>query len=317
MSFIPLRDRLAQPVARVPDRLFAILAGSCAFLVLGLLLAIAVRLLGSSIETWRTFGVAGFVFGEVWDVGAAVYGALPFVAGTLITAGLAMLVAVPLGVLAAIFLAEFAPPRLAAPLVTLIELIAAIPSVVIGLWGLVVLTPLIRDTVETWVTSTFGNVPWLAGPPNGSDIFTASLILAIMVSPTIVVIGREVILALPSSYREAYVGLGATRWETISRVVLPSVRSGLFGASILALGRALGETMAVTMTIGNADRIPTGLFDQGQTIASKIATSFVEASSAEETSALLALGLVLMVLTLAVGIAARLMVGRTRSGAIA
>lgn len=297
----------------MPDRAFAILAGAGALLIGFLLVAIALRLLVSSIDTWRTFGLIGFVVGQVWDVGAVVYGALPFIAGTLVTAGLAMLIAVPLGVLAAIYLAEFAPRRLAMPLVTLIELIAAIPSVVIGLWGLVVLTPILRDTVESWVTSLFPDVPFLAGPPLGSDIFTASLILAVMVTPTIVALGREVILALPANYREAYVGLGATRWETVATVVLPSVRAGLLGACILALGRAMGETMAVTMTIGNADRIPTGLFDQGQTIASKIATSFVEASSAEETSALLALGLVLMVLTLIVGIIARMLVGRSRT----
>jgi phosphate transport system permease protein len=317
MTILPLRVRLAQPVARVPDRLFAILAGASALLTVLLLAAIALRLLVSSVETWRTFGIVGFVLGQVWDVGAVIYGALPFIAGTLITAALAMVIAVPLGLFAAIYLAEFAPRRLAAPLVMLIELIAAIPSVVIGLWGLVVLTPLIRDTLETWVTDTFSGVPWLAGPPVGSDIFTASIILAIMVTPTIVAIGREVILTLPVSYREAYVGLGATRWETVSTVVLPSVRAGLLGASILALGRAMGETMAVTMTIGNADRIPGGLFDQGQTIASKIATSFVEASSPEEVSGLLGLGLVLMALTLLVGIAARLLVGRTRSGSLA
>ncbi|MEI7742540.1 MAG: phosphate ABC transporter permease subunit PstC [Chloroflexota bacterium] len=313
MTALPLRDRLIRPVARVPDRAFAILAGAGALLIGFLLVAIALRLLVSSIDTWRTFGLIGFVVGQVWDVGAVVYGALPFIAGTLVTAGLAMLIAVPLGVLAAIYLAEFAPRRLAMPLVTLIELIAAIPSVVIGLWGLVVLTPILRDTVESWVTSLFPDVPFLAGPPLGSDIFTASLILAVMVTPTIVALGREVILALPANYREAYVGLGATRWETVATVVLPSVRAGLLGACILALGRAMGETMAVTMTIGNADRIPTGLFDQGQTIASKIATSFVEASSAEETSALLALGLVLMVLTLIVGIIARMLVGRSRT----
>ncbi len=312
-----LRDRLVRPVARVPDRLFAILAGGAAVLTIALLFAIAIRLLSDSRSTWAEFGVLGFALGDLWNVGDSVFGALPFIAGTLITAGIAMLIAVPLGVFAAIFLAELAPAWLSRPLITLVELIAAIPSVVIGLWGLVVLAPLMRDTVETWITSAFPDVPWLAGPPTGNDIFTASLILAIMATPTIVAIGREVILTLPVSYREAYVGLGATRWETIGRVVLPSVRAGLLGACILALGRAMGETMAVTMTIGNADRVPTGLFDQGQTIASKIATSFIEASTPQEASALLALGLVLMVLTLAVGIAARLLVGRTRAVATA
>jgi phosphate transport system permease protein len=315
MTSLPLRDRLVKPVARVPDRLFAWLVGACAILAVGLLIAIAIRLLSSSIETWRTYGVIGFITGEVWDVGAGIYGALPFIVGTLLTAGLAMLVAVPLGILSAVFLAEFAPPWIATPLTVLIELIAAIPSVVVGLWGLLILTPILADTVETWITTTFAGVPWLAGPPLGSDIFTASVLLTIMIVPTIVAIGREVIVSLDASYREAYVGLGATRWETVSRVTLPTVRAGLLGACLLALGRAMGETIAVTMTIGNADRIPTSLFDQGQTIASKIATSFTEASSETEVSALLALGLVLMGLTLIAGIAARLLVGRSRATA--
>jgi phosphate transport system permease protein len=313
MTALPLRDRLVQPVARVPDRLFALLAGGSAFVTAALLAAITVRLVVSSAPAWQQFGVVGFALGTVWSVGDAVYGALPFVTGTLLTAGLAMVIAVPMGILAAIFLAEFAPAWLARPLVVLVELIAAIPSVVIGLWGLVVLAPLVRDTVETWASTVFAGVPWLAGPPLGNDMFTASLILSVMAIPTIVSIGREVILALPKSYREAYIGLGATRWETIRTVVLPSVRGGLLGACILALGRAMGETMAVTMTIGNADRVPVGLFDQGQTIASKIATSFVEASSEGEVAALLGLAVILMVLTLFVGIVARLLVGRSRA----
>ena len=313
MTPFPLRDRLVQPVARIPDRAFALIAGGAAVLTMVVLLGVALRLGFDSADTFRRFGVLGFVLGTAWDVGSAAFGALPFIAGTLMTAGLAMLVAVPVGILSALYLAEFAPRWLAAPLVMLVELIAAIPSVVIGLWGLVVLTPLVRDTVETWVTTTFASVPFLSGTPVGSDVFTASLLLAIMVTPTIVAVSREVILALPTSYREAYIGLGATRWETVSTVVLPTVRAGLLGACILALGRAMGETMAVTMTIGNADRVPTGLFDQGQTIASKIATSFVEASGPEEVGALLGLGLVLMVLSLTVGVIARLLVGRSRA----
>jgi phosphate transport system permease protein len=315
MTLLPLRDRLVRPVARVPDRSFALLAGGAALLTMAALIGVAVLLGIDSADTFRRYGVVGFVFSTAWDVGTAAFGALPFIAGTLITSGLAMLIAVPVGILSAIFLAEFAPRWLAAPLVLLVELIAAIPSVVIGLWGLMVLTPLMRDTVETWVTTTFASVPLLAGVPLGSDIFTASLILAIMVTPTIVAVSREVILALPSSYREAYIGLGATRWETVATVVLPSIRAGLLGACILALGRAMGETMAVTMTIGNADRVPAGLFDQGQTIASKIASSFVEASGPEEVGALLGLGLILMVMTLAVGIVARLLVGRSGAAA--
>lgn len=312
MTTLPIRDRIATPVARTPDTLFAVLAGACAVLVVALLGAIAIRLAISSAPTWETFGLGGFVVGSAWNVGDLVFGALPFIAGTLITAGLAMLIAVPMGILTAVFLAELAPPWLARPVIVLVELIAAIPSVVVGLWGLVIFAPLVRDTIEAWVATTFSAIPWLAVQPSGNDVFTASLVLAVMATPTIVAISREVILTLPQSYREAYVGMGATRWETIRTVVLPSVRAGLTGACILALGRAMGETMAVTMTIGNADRAPAGLFDQGQTIASKIATSFVEASTPEELSALLALGVVLMALTLAVGVVARLLVGRSR-----
>jgi phosphate transport system permease protein len=176
-----------------------------------------------------------------------------------------------------------------------------------------ILTPLLRDTVETWVVDSFGSIPFLAGPAYGSDVFAASLVLSLMVIPTIVAISREVLTSVPLSHREAMLGLGATRWETVRRVVLPGARSGLIGASILGLGRALGETMAVTMMIGNADQVPTGLFDQAQTIASKLATSFNEASIGLETEALLALGVVLMAITLLVGIAARLIIGGSTS----
>jgi phosphate transport system permease protein len=314
MTPSPLRVRLAQPVARVPDRLFALLAAAAALATIALVAGVAIKLLGASLDTWRQFGIAGFVLGQVWDVGQAAYGALPFIAGNIATSALAMVIAVPVGLLAAVYLAEFAPHRVAAPLVVLIELIAAIPSVVVGLWGLIVLTPLVRDVLEVPLGSALGSVGLFAAEPTGSDILTASLLLAIMVTPTVVAISREVILALPEGYREAYVGLGATRWETVRHIVLPSVRAGLLGACILALGRAMGETMAVTMTIGNADRVPTGLFDQAQTIASKIATSFVEASSSGETGGLLALALVLMAMTLGVGIVARLLVGRSRAG---
>ena len=192
----------------------------------------------------------------------------------------------------------------------MIELLAAIPSVVIGLWGVFVLAPFLRDTVEAWIVSVFGWIPFLGGPTYGVGLFSAGVILAIMILPTIVTISREVIQAVPGSQREAMFALGATRWETIRRAVIPFARSGIIGAVILGLGRALGETMAVTMVIGNKDEIPTGLFGQAQTIASKIATTFNEASVGLQTSSLIALGLVLLVMTIVMNIVARLLVWR-------
>ncbi len=309
-------DRLGQASAgsRFPDRAFRGVTRFLAFGVLALLVAIALALVASSSLTWMTFGLA-FLTGQTWDVVQGVYGALPFVVGTLETALLALLLATPIGLLTAVFLAEFAPRRIAIPLTFLIELLAAIPSVVIGLWGVFVLSPFLRDTVETWIVGTFGWIPFLAGPSFGIGLFSAGVILAIMILPTIVAISREVIGSIPLAQREAMLALGATRWETTWRVVLPAARSGIVGAVILGLGRALGETMAVTMVIGNNDAIPSRLFDQGQTIASKIATSFNEAQVGIQSSSLIALGLVLLVLTIALNIVARLLVRRAARGA--
>jgi phosphate transport system permease protein len=277
--------------------------------VVGLLIALAVLLLASSLLTWQTFGT-GFISGMTWDVVAGVYGALPFIVGTLLASLIALVLATPIGILTAIFLAEFAPRRVAIPLTFMIELLAAIPSVVIGLWGVFVLSPFLRDTVEKWIVDAFGWIPFLAGPTFGIGLFAAGVILAIMILPTIVAISREVIGSVPLAQREAMLALGATRWETTRRAVLPYARSGIVGAVILGLGRALGETMAVTMVIGNRDAVPTRLFDQAQTISSKIATSFNEAQVGIQTSSLIALGCVLLAITLALNVFARLLVRR-------
>ncbi len=275
-----------------------------------LLASIAVMLVLSSTQTWSTFGLS-FLTGTTWDPVAGIYGALPFIVGTLVTAALAMVVATPIGLLTAIFLAELAPRWLAVPLGFLVELIAAIPSVVIGLWGVFVLSPFLRSTVEEWLAKTIGtSVPLFAGPTFGVGIFTAGVILAIMVLPTIVSVSREVIAAVPNSQREAMLALGATRWEMVTKAVLPFARSGIVGAVILGLGRALGETMAVTMVVGNSPHVPTGLFDQGQTIASQIATTFNEASIGLQTSSLIALGLTLLLMTIGLNVIARLLVRR-------
>ena len=296
--------------SRLPDRLFRGSSGIFAIAVVVLLVAVAGLLLASSLQTWGTFGL-GFLTGLTWDPVAGIYGALPFIVGTIVTATLAMLIAAPIGLLTAIFLAELAPRWLAVPLGFLVELLAAIPSVVIGLWGVFVLSPVLRVTVEDWLANSIGKVvPIFAGPSFGVGVFAAGVILAIMVLPTVVSISREVINAVPTTQREAMLALGATRWETTTKAVLPFARSGIIGALMLGLGRALGETMAVTMVIGNNPQVPTRLFDQGQTIASQIATTFSEASIGLQTSSLIALGLTLLVMTIVLNVIARLLVRR-------
>ena len=308
------RPPLTRRGSRRADRGFVVVTGVLAAGIVGLLVAIAVMLTLTSRETWQTFGVVGFITGTTWDVVNGIYGALPFIVGTIETSLIALVIATPIGLLTAIYLAELAPRRLAAPLTFTVEILAAIPSVVIGLWGVFVLSPFLRSTVEAFLVQTLGFMPWFAGPAYGIGLFAAGVILSIMILPTIITISREVIVAVPSAQREGMLALGATRWETISRAVLPYARSGIMGAIILGLGRALGETMAVTMVIGNKDVIPESLFDQGQTIASKIATTFNEASVGLQTSSLIALGLVLLGITLTLNVIARLLVRRVTGG---
>jgi phosphate transport system permease protein len=301
--------RLGGISGRLPDRLFRGATGAAAFLVTFLIVAVGLMLALNSREAFATFGL-GFITGLTWDPVADVYGALPYIVGTLLSSTIALAIAAPIGVLTAIFLAELAPRRLAIPLTFLIELLAAIPSVVFGLWGVFVLSPFLGSTVEPFLIRTLGWIPIFAGPSYGIGLFSAGIILAIMILPTIVAIAREVISSVPDSQREAMAALGATRWEIVRRAVLPFARSGIIGAIILGLGRALGETMAVTMVIGNGQNIPNRLFDQAQTIASKIATSFSEASAGIQTSSLIALGLILLVITIGLNIVARLLVRR-------
>jgi phosphate transport system permease protein len=300
-------------VGRRGDRSFRLLTATAAFGTVALLVAIGLRLLLGSAGGWQRFGL-GFVTGATWDVVNGVYGALPFIAGTLVTALLALAMAFPIGLLTAIFLAELAPRRLAVPLTFLVELLAAIPSVVVGLWGVFVLSPFLRDTVERSLTGTLGWIPVFKGPAFGIGLFAAAVVLAIMILPTVVSISREVIVAVPAAQREAMLALGATRWETVTRAVLPYARSGIVAATILGLGRALGETMAVTMVIGNKDAVPTRLFDQAQTIASKIATTFNEAQVGIQTESLIGLGVILLVISLGLNVVARVLVRRVGGG---
>lgn len=285
------------------------------WLVVGLLIFIGGQLAVNGALAFQTFGL-GFITGTTWDPVRSIYGALPYVFGTLASAFIALLIAGPIGILTAIYLAELAPRRVAVPFTFMIELLAAIPSVVFGLWGVFVLSPFLRTSVEAWFVSTLGWIPIFAGPSFGVGLFAAGVILAIMIVPTIVSISREVVASVPDSHREAMYALGATRWEVVRRAVLPAARSGIIGAVILGFGRAFGETMAVTMVIGNGDGIPTSIFGQAQTIASKIATTFNEASIGLQTSSLIALGLILLVITLVLNVLARLLVSRAAGGPV-
>jgi phosphate transport system permease protein len=310
MTAVPNSEaRFGRGASRIPDLVFRFGTGGFAWAVVAILALVGLLLAISSSETFSTFGL-GFLTGTTWDPIAAVYGALPFIVGTIASSVIAIILATPIGILTAIFLAELAPRRIAIPLTFAIELLAAIPSVVYGLWGVFVLGPFLQSTVESWLVGAFGWIPIFAGPPFGVGLFAAGVILALMILPTIVAISRDVITAVPDSQREAMLALGATRWETITRAVVPYARSGIIGAVILGLGRALGETMAVTMVIGNRPEIPNSVFDSSQTIASQIATTFNEASLGLQTSALIALGLVLLIITMSLNVIARLLVWR-------
>jgi len=301
--------RLGKSASRLPDLAFRGITGGLAWAVVAILGLLVVLLVTNSREAISRFGLA-FLTGTDWNPVAGLYGALPFIIGTLASSLIAVAIATPIGLLTAIYLAELSSRRLAVPLTFMIELLAAIPSVVYGLWGVFVLSPVLKATIESWIVGVFGWIPIFAGPPFGIGLFAAGVILTLMILPTIISISRDVITSVPNHQREAMLALGATRWETITKAVLPYARSGIVGAVILGLGRALGETMAVTMVIGNAQKIPASVFGPSQTIASQIATTFNEAGVGLQTSALIALGLVLLVITMSLNVVARLLVWR-------
>jgi phosphate transport system permease protein len=272
-----------------------------------LVLAMAFEMVRTSVPSMRTFGWS-FLVTSTWDPVAERFGAIPFVYGTLVSSFLALLIAVPLGLGAAIYLAELAPAGIRPPIAFLVELVAAVPSVIYGLWGIFVLAPLLRTYVQPALGKTLGYLPLFQGPPYGVGMLAAGIILAIMVVPYITAVSREVLLAVPNTQREAALALGATRWETTRIAVLRYGRSGLVGAILLGLGRALGETMAVTMVIGNRPEVAISLFAPGYTMASVIANEFTEATSEIYLSALIEIGLLLFVLTIVVNALARLLV---------
>ena len=284
-----------------------------AITVLVLLAGVMLALLHGSLPAWRAFG-PGFLTSESWNPVTEKFGALPAIYGTLVTSIIAMLIGVPVSLGIAFFLTEICPERLRRTVSIAIELLAGIPSIIYGIWGLFVFAPWFQATVQPFLIDTFANIPVLnqlfAGPPYGIGMLTAGLILAIMVLPFITSITREVFETVPAVLKEAAYGMGCTRWEVIRRVVIPYTLVGIIGAVMLGLGRALGETMAVTFVIGNAHRIVTSLLAPGTTISASIANEFTEATGELYTSSLIALGLILFFITFVVLAAARFMLMR-------
>jgi phosphate transport system permease protein len=298
------------------DKIFRfIVIGAAGYTVL-LLALVAASIFSGSAEVFYSEGVIRFITGTDWNAveGRESYGALPYIVGTLISSGIAMAIGVPISLGIAVFLAEISPHRMSVPLSFVIELLAAVPSIIYGLWALFVFRFWIRDFVEVPLNQAFGEtIPLFAKTPFGLDVFTAGIVLAIMIIPTVSSVSREVIRAVPNTQREAAYSLGATRLEMIKTAVFPYAKSGLFGAAILGLGRAVGETMLVTLIIGNAigaSAIPNSLFSPSQTLASLIANEFNEAVTSLHTSALIGLGVVLFLLTIGINIGARVMVSR-------
>jgi len=298
--------------ANLADRAFR--WGTLAFgaSVIALIGFLAAQLVRASHPALKQFGWS-FITSAAWDPVHGAFGVLFAIYGTVVTSLLALAFAVPVGLGAALFLAELSPRWLRQPVSFLIELLAAVPSIVYGLWGIFVLVPAIRP-VEAWLQARFGFIPLFQGAPYGIGMLAAALVLSVMVLPYITAMSREVLQAVPAAQREAAYALGATRWETIRGPVLRSARSGIVGAVILALGRAVGETMAVTMVIGNRAEIPTSLFSPAYTLASLIANEFAEATGELHISALVGAALVLLVLTIAINAIARLLIWRVTGG---
>ena len=298
--------------ASVGDRIYQVATTGFALLIPALLLFIGFEVFRGAWPALRHFGFSFFTTSD-WDDVAGKFGAAPAVFGTVVSSILALVIATPLAVGVAIFLSEFAPAWLRQPVAFLVDLLAAIPSVVYGLWAIIVLVPFLRDTVMSFIRDTLhlGGFPLFSGPAYGPSMLAAGVILAIMILPYISAVTREVLMAVPRSQREAALALGATRWEMIWDAVLPYARSGIIGGVILGLGRALGETMAVTMVIGNRHEIAASLFAPGYTMAAVIANEFSEATTDLHVSALLAVGFGLLVVTIIVNAIARWLVWRT------
>jgi len=299
-------DRALVARLKLSDVSFRIALTVAPLIYVALIVALFLMLAKGSSEAFAKFGLS-FTWNSVWNPVTGQFGGLPFIYGTIVSSFLALLLAAPVGIYAAAYLAEFAPPLLSKTLGFMIELLAAVPSVVYGLWGLFVLAPIIRNYFGPAVQSVLGFLPIFQGPIYGIGMLTAAIILSIMILPTVTAISRDLIQAVPAAQREGSLALGATRWETVQNVLLPYVKTGIFGALVLALGRALGETIAATMVIGNRPHISASLFAPGYTLASVIANEFTEATSSIYTSALIELGFLLFIVSLIVNGVARLM----------
>jgi phosphate transport system permease protein len=298
------------------DRIFNYMVMAAAACIPLLLIAIVILLFLDAMPAVQRYGFS-FLTSSDWDPVAEKFGAAAYIYGTVITAVLSVLIAGPIGVACALYVAEYAPKWLAEPVSFLITLLAAIPSIIYGLWGFRILAPIMRAAVEPFLKNTLGNVPVLgalfSGPTVGRDYLVAGVVLAIMILPTITAVSREILRAVPNTQREGMLALGATRWETIQRAVLPYARGGIAGAIILGLARALGETMAVTLVIGNSsNQIRPSLFTPGYTLASAIANQFTEADKEIYFSAVVEIALVLLLVAGVMNVVARLLVWSVR-----
>lgn len=305
-KFVPHMDRRLKgdAIFKFITALFA----SSIFLLLGLMIY---ELVKGSWLSMQTFGL-GFIMGTRWDPGLSrVFGALPLILGTLATSAIALIIGVPISLGIGLALSEYMPKRLGFAVSFLVELLAAVPSVIYGLWGIFVLIPFLRDYLYPPLQATFGFIPLFSGPIYGGGVLTGGIVLAVMIIPTVSAVMRDLFLAVPTSQREAMIALGATKWETV-KTVISYTRSGVIGAVILGLGRAIGETMAITMVVGNKFQLlPSSLFDAWYTMAAIIANELLEATYDLYVSALINVGLILLFVTLAVNVLARLIVWRT------
>ena len=306
--------RLKDAGGQLADSVFYAVVLFCALAILAVVGLVLYELVSKSQLSWHAFGFK-FFLGQNWDPVNDQFGALPFIYGTLVSSLLALVLAVPLAVGVAVFTTEMSPLWLRGPLAFTTELLAAIPSVIYGLWAIFVLVPLLRQYVQPWLARYLGWTGLFEGPPYGIGMLAAGIILAIMIIPIISSITREVMTAVSQQQREAVLALGATRWEMIRMGVLRNARAGIMGGVILGLGRALGETMAVTMVIGNRPEIARSLFAPGYTMASVIANEFSEATGNLYLSALIEVGLALFLVTMVVNILAQLLVWSVTRGA--
>jgi len=315
-----ISPRVTQAVARTPrassqaiDRVFAGGLITAAWIVLAVVVALLSVLFVAAWPAVKAVGL-GIFTSATWSPTDGEYGVLPFAFGTAVTSLIALLLAGPVGVAVALFLSELAPRRLAQPLSMLVELLAAVPSVVYGLWGLFVLAPVMRTVIQPALGKTLGFLPLFQGPPIGVGMLTGGILLAIMILPTVTAITRDVFEAVPNEQREGMLALGATKWETLTKAVVPFARSGIIGALVLALGRAMGEAMAVVMVIGNTPAISASLFRPAYTMASVLANEFTEATGQTYVAVLIEIGLLLFLLSVIVNVVARVLVWSVSTG---